>query len=60
MGGYNFAGLSKFQFKVLIRYGADSSEQEEEQEVGQENLAGAAPSNISHVQWIVEAVLIVI
>ena len=44
----------------VIRYSGDSSRQEEELEVGQETLAGAVPSNISHVQWIVEAVLIVI
>ena len=43
----------------VIRYSGDSSKQEEEQEVGQETLAGAAPSNISHVQWVVELVLIV-
>ena len=44
----------------VIRYSGDSSRQEGELEVGQETLAGAVPSNISHVQWIVEAVLIVI
>ena len=43
----------------VIRYSGDSSRQEEELEVGQETLAGADPSNISHVQWIVEAVLLV-
>ena len=44
----------------VIRYSGDSSRQEGELEVGQESLAGAVPGNISHVQWIVEAVLIVI
>ena len=44
----------------VIRYSGDSSRQEGELEVGQESLAGAVPSNISQVQWIVEAVLIVI
>ena len=43
----------------VIRYSGDSSRQEGELEAGQETLADAVPSNISHVQWIVEAVLIV-
>ena len=44
----------------LIRYSGDSSRQEGELEAGQKTLAGAVPSNISHVQWMIEAVLIVI
>ena len=44
----------------VIRYSGDSSRQEGELEVGQESLAGAVLSNISQVQRIVEAVLIVI
>ena len=40
----------------VIRHIGDSSGQEGELEVGPEILAGAVPS---HVQWIVEAVLIV-
>ena len=43
----------------VIRYSSDSSGQEGELEVGQESLADAVPSNISQVQWMVEAVLIV-